>query len=151
MDDMLNERNAASRARIRAIAGHLSDEELSRPIDGAWTAGAVFAHVAFWDRFVLGRWRLSRESDGGVPPGLGDTIHDLVNDAALPQWVLVPPREAVQECLSASEELDTFIGSLDEDSISEVVVAGPIRLVDRSLHRDEHLDAVEARLSGGSS
>ncbi len=150
-DETLNERNAASRARIRAIGGHVSDEALSRPFEGPWTAGALFAHIAFWDRLVLERWSRCRETGRGVPEGLDEAMFDLVNDAALPQWVLVPPREAVEECQSASDELDAYIGSLDEGSISEVVAAGRIRLVDRSLHRNEHLDALDAALLSDSS
>ena len=151
MDAKHIERNAASRTRIRAVAEHLSDEELARHVDAAWTVGALFAHVAFWDRFVLERWRLARERDTRVPSGLDDTILDLVNDAALQQWVLLPGRESVKECLSASEEVDAFIRSLGEGTLSEVIVAGRVRLVDRSIHRNEHLDVLEAALSGGSS
>lgn len=88
MDEGFNERNAASRARLSAVGGHLIDDALSTSLDGPWSAGSVFAHIAFWDRFVHARWKLAHRDGTGVPGDLDDALWDLVNDAALPQWTL---------------------------------------------------------------
>ena len=50
----------------------------------------------------------------------------------------------MEECLSAAEELDGFLASLDVDVVEELIRDGRERLVDRSLHRGEHLETIEA-------
>jgi uncharacterized damage-inducible protein DinB len=67
MDRDFVQRNAASRERLRAIAERLSVDELARQIDGAWTAGALLAHIAFWDRYVFERWGLAERSSTRTP------------------------------------------------------------------------------------
>jgi hypothetical protein len=143
----IEDRNRAASEQLRALGARLSDEELTRPIDPPWTAAALFAHVAFWDRFVHARWLLAASTGSGTPLPIDDAVQglvqDLVNDACLQQWLLIPPRTAVQDCLAAAAEVDALTGSLTADVVSEVVQARRERLVDRSLHRREHLDTLE--------
>ena len=139
-----DERNRSSTERLRALARRLSDDELARPLDPRWTTSAIFAHIAFWDLFVLARWKLAVTEGSRTPDQMDNTPQDLINDAALPGWNAVPPRDAADGCLAAAAELDRFIGSLDADLVVELVRDRRERLVDRSLHRGEHLDALEA-------
>ena len=139
----IEERNHSAVDRLRALGVRLSDEELTRPIDPPWTASALFAHVAFWDRFVEARWLLAARTGRRTPLDLDDALLELINDASLQQWSAVPPRTAVQDCLAAGEELDALIATLEPDVVSKVVLARRERLVDRSLHRGEHLDTIE--------
>jgi len=139
----IEDRNHAAVNRLRAVGVRLSDEELSRPIDPPWTAAALFAHVAFWDRFVHARWLLAASTGSRAPLHFDDALLELINDASLTQWDVIPPRTAVQDCLVAAEEIDALIGSLEAGVVSEVVEAGRERLVDRSLHRGEHLKTIE--------
>jgi hypothetical protein len=127
----------------------LSNTELARPIDGAWSAAGLLAHVAFWDRFVRERWRLVGRSGTQTPVAIDDEALDLVNDAALPQWVAVPPREAAEMCVAEANEVDRFVASLDDDVVAKVLEEGRERLVDRSLHRAEHLATIEAAFPAG--
>lgn len=139
--------NRAAVERLRALGARLSDEELTRLIDPPWTAAALFAHVAFWDRFVHARWLLAASTGSGTPLPIDDAlqelVQELVNDASLQQWAVIPPRTAFQDCLAAAAEVDALIGSLRADVVSEVVQARRERLVDRSLHRREHLNTLE--------
>jgi hypothetical protein len=143
----IEDRNRAAVERLRALGARLSDEELTRLIDPPWTAAALFAHVAFWDRFVHARWRLAASTGRGTPLPIDDAVQELVqelvNDASLQQWLLIPPRTAFQDCLAAAAEVDALIESLKADVVSELVQARRERLVDRSLHRREHLDTLE--------
>ena len=139
-----DERNRSTTERLRALAGRLSDDELARVLDPPWTTSALFAHIAFWDRFVLARWRLAVASGSRAPDPIDGTPQDLINDAALPGWNAIPPRAAVDACLAAAEELDRLIGSLDIDVVVELERDRRERLVDRSLHRGEHLDSLES-------
>jgi hypothetical protein len=51
---------------------------------------------------------------------------------------------AVEECLAAAGELDRFVAGVDEPIRAQVAAEGRDRLVDRSLHRGEHLRTIEA-------
>lgn len=137
------ERNRAAVDRLRAVGARLSDDELTQLIDPPWSAAALFAHIAFWDRFAHARWLLTVNTENRTPPAFEDALLELINHASLGQWAAIPPRTAVQECLAGAAEINAFIGSLEPDVVSEVVQEGRERLVDRSLHRGEHLKTIE--------
>lgn len=139
----IEERNHAALDRLRALGVRLSDEELSQTIDPPWTAAALFAHMAFWDRFVRARWVLASTMGSRTPLPFDDALMELINDSSLQQWAVIPPRTAVQDCLAAAAEVDGLIRSLEADTVSEVVQEGRERMVDRSLHRGEHLSTIE--------
>jgi hypothetical protein len=138
----IQDRNHAAADRLRALGSRLSDAELTRSIDPPWTAAGLFAHVAFWDRFVHARWLLAASTGSRTPIDLDDAFLELINDASLRQWAVIPPRAAVEDCLEATAQIDAFIESLDDDAV-EVVHRRRPRLVDRSLHRGEHLATIE--------
>ena len=137
-------RNRFSLARLESLGHSLSEDDLARAIDPPWTPGALFAHLAFWDRFVLERWRLAHERGDRRPAPLDGEVWDRANLAALPQWLALPPLVAVAECLSAGRELDDLIGGLDRDVVVGLIAEGGQRLVDRSIHRGEHLGTLES-------
>jgi hypothetical protein len=149
LDKPIDERNSASLERLRALSATLSEEELSRPIDPPWTAAALFAHIAFWDRFVHLRWATALDSGGREPVSIDDEAMELVNGAGLPQWLRVPPRDATNDCLEAGAAVNQFIASLPPDVVSEVIASGRPRLVNRSIHRNEHLRTLEAAFGAG--
>jgi hypothetical protein len=146
MEDALHEiaeRNRSSLERLRTIGSSLSDAELDRTIDAPWTTAALFAHIAFWDRFVLERWRLATETGDRTPMPVDDGVMDRINDASLRQWLAIPARVAVEECLAAGVDFEDLTSRLDPTIVSEVLIEGRERLVDRSLHRGEHLRTME--------
>jgi hypothetical protein len=143
MDQVIDERNRAALDRLRVIAARLSEQELPVTIDPPWTAAALFAHMAFWDRFVQARWVRAREIGIDMPLPIDDAPLEMINDAALRGWSVIPPRIAVEECLTAAETVDRFIESLDAAAVSGVLAAGRERLVDRSIHRFAHLATIE--------
>ncbi len=141
MDRAIIDRNNASRSRLCAFVARVSDEDLSRPLADGWTMAAVLAHLAFWDRRaarLLDRWAVS-----GVHPSPADA--GAINDAMLPQWRLIPPRAAAKEAIAAAEEADAKVAALSAAMASAVVQARSIAL-DRSEHRNEHLDDLERLL-----
>ena len=101
------------------------------------------AHMAFWDRFLHARWQHAMETGTAVPVPVDDAPMEMINQAGLPAWTVIPPRIAAEECLTAAQTIGEFIERLDADAISQVVREGRERLVDRSLHRREHLDTIE--------
>jgi hypothetical protein len=144
MGDGVDERNRASADRLAALGARLSDDALTTEIDPPWTAGGLFAHIAFWDRFVLERWRLAAERSERTPVAVDDGFMDRINDASLGQWMSIPPRAGVQLCTAAAREVDAFIEGVAGDVRAELAAEGRQRLVDRSLHRGDHLEVLEA-------
>ena len=139
----IDERNRASLARLRTLADSLSENELSREIDPPWTAAGLFAHFAFWDRFVLERWKLSVERGETTPAQVDGGFMERINDASLDQWMSVPAAAAVAQCLAAAEEVDAFVRTIGDDARAALEREGRPRLVDRSLHREDHLRTLE--------
>jgi hypothetical protein len=127
----------ASRERLRRFAASASDEDLTRSIEGQWTAAALLAHIAFWDRRAA--WLLRRCQQGNCTPSPADL--DSVNESALPQWRLIPPHDAAEEALDAAEEIDGLVARLS----SELLMAARDAKInyDRSRHRNDHLDQIE--------
>ncbi|HEX9017795.1 MAG TPA: maleylpyruvate isomerase N-terminal domain-containing protein [Anaerolineaceae bacterium] len=135
------ERNRASTNRIRTMAARLSDEEMRRPVGEHWTVSVVFAHLAFWEQralFVLDK----TEHDGKL---FVPQIDIIVNDLSLPLWKVVPPRDAARLALETAEVVDQRLEAFPRTLLEEIYAYNK-RWVDRSLHRNEHLDEAEAAL-----
>jgi hypothetical protein len=136
-------KNRESAERLAALGARLSDQELTAEIDPPWTAAGLFAHIAFWERFVLERWGLAAERGEHTPMVVDGGLMDRINDASLRQWLAIPARIAVEEFLAAAVELEELISQLDATIVSELVGEGRERLVDRSLHRGDHIRTLE--------
>ena len=143
MDEVIDRKNRDSAERLAILGSRLSDRELTVEIDPPWTAAGLFAHMAFWDRFVLERWGLAAERGERTPMVVDGGLMDRINDASLRQWLAIPARIAVEEFLSAAAELEELISQLDATIVSELVGEGRERLVDRSLHRGDHIRTLE--------
>lgn len=141
VDRSFIEHNHASTERIRALVERLTDEELQCPVGQHWTVTIALAHLAFWD------WRVihlldSLERDGKLNPPQIDIV---VNDLSLPFWAAIPPRKAAQLAIQAAEALDARLEELPPALLEEVNTVNE-RWVVRALHRNEHLDEVDAAL-----
>ncbi len=136
------ELNRASTNRIRTLTAGLSDQDLLRPLGRNWTIAGVLAHLAFWDRrvmFILD----TTERDGQL---VAPEIDIIVNDIALPLWAAIPPRRAAQLAIETAETLDARLESL-APRVRDQIHAHNKRWVVRALHRNEHLDKVDAALN----
>jgi DinB family protein len=143
-DEAIDRRNRESAERLTALGGRLSEGELTAKIDAPWTTAGLLAHIAFWDRFVLERWGLAAERGERTPMAVDDGLMDRINDASLNQWMSIPPQVALEECATAASALDAFIAGLHGEVRAELVAEGRERLMDRSLHRSEHLRTIES-------
>ncbi len=131
--------NQASTQRIRDLAARLTDDELRRPVGQHWTVAIALAHLAFWDRRVLAVLDATeREGKLAAPP-----IDFSVNDLLLPFWAAMPPRQAADLAVETADTLDNRLADFSPALLTEMYAAGP-RWVDRSLHRNVHLDEIEA-------
>jgi hypothetical protein len=140
-DQNFTKRNRASTERIRELAARLTDEQLLHPVGEHWTVAVAFAHLAFWDLRALDLLdRTEREGHLSAPE-----IDVSVNDLSLQFWKALPPRQAVQLAIESAEALDKRLEGFAPGLLEEIHTVRD-RWVERSLHRNEHLDEVEAAL-----
>jgi hypothetical protein len=136
------ERNHAAAERLERTLAGIGPIEADAVADGGWTVSALLAHLAFWDRYVLVRWQ-AREPGALAPLDVPAHVADLVNDAAMPGWAHLS-WPAVQELVRrAARETDAFLAGLPDEAVAAVIAEGRPRLVDRSLHRAEHIATIE--------
>lgn len=128
------------------VVGRLDAESLGREVAGDWTAAALLAHLAFWDRWVIARWE-QYDRDGEIE-ALPDGVLDLINAAASAQWLALQPAEAVDLALEAAEAVDRRIAALPPAGVDHALATGRGTMLDRSRHRTAHLDEIERSLPG---
>lgn len=136
--------NTASRDRMHAIAESLPDTTLVQPMGNGWSIAGAFAHVAFWDRAAIARWDRWRQA-GAFPADTGTWL-EVVNAAASAQWQALPPRWAVIDAVSAADQVNDFLASLSDAEVDAARRAGLATILDRSIHRNGHMDDVERAL-----
>ena len=127
----------ASRERLRRFVEETSDDDLAQPVQGPWTAAALLAHTAFWDRRTA--WLIRRCQQGHCEPSPVDL--DSINEPALPQWRLIPPRAAALEALDAAADIDGLLPLLSAEQLA-TLRRSKVNY-DRSGHRNDHLDQIE--------
>jgi hypothetical protein len=142
LDRSFIERNRASTQRIREMA-RLSDAELQTRVGEYWTVAIMLAHLAFWDRRVMYVLDMTERDQKVFDP----QVPISVNDLSLPLWAAIPPREAARLAVETAEALDQRLENFD-DHLLEAIQTNNKRWVDRSLHRNEHMDEAVAALKG---
>lgn len=139
---------AASRRRLRALAERLSDADLARVTPYGWSVAALFGHLAFWDQRVLvllRRWKAHGVDASPVDP-------DAMNDALQVISQALIPRQAVALSLASAEEVDAELAATSAELFAqieaEMQASGFIFRTNRALHRNGHMDDIEALLAG---
>jgi DinB family protein len=140
--------NDEQRERLMEIVQRLTSDDYAREAMPGWTIGVLLAHLAFWDRLVVERWTRAIADGDTLPVSLSDTLTDLINGASLAQWLAMPGPLAGREAIAAAEAVDAYVEGLEEARVAAAEAAGLPRLIDRSRHRAEHLDMIEAALEG---
>ncbi|UCH50537.1 MAG: maleylpyruvate isomerase N-terminal domain-containing protein [Chloroflexota bacterium] len=135
--------NAKGRERLRNFVDKITDEELTLTLNAeGWTVAVALAHLAFWDerRLVLVRkWKKE-----GITPSPIDA--DIINDALVPLLLAIPPRKAANLSITIAEALDRELEEASPDLIEAMEASGDIHALDRSIHRNLHLDEIDALL-----
>lgn len=133
--------NRTSAQRIRTLAARLKDAELLKPIGKHWTVAITLAHLAFWDLRVMHVLDVT-DRDGKLS---APEIDLSVNDWSLPLWAAIPPREAARIAIETAESLDARLEGFPANLL-EAIYSYNKRWVVRAMHRNEHLDEVDAAL-----
>lgn len=142
--------NDAERERLVEIVHRLTPREHTLEAMPGWTIGSLLAHLAFWDRLVIERWTRATADGAAAPPGLSEALTDIINAASQAQWWALPGPVAGAEAIAAAEAVDAYVATLAPVQVTTAQTAGLDRLVDRSRHRAEHLDAIEAALAAAA-
>ncbi len=127
----------------------LSDEELTRTTGYGWTVAALLAHLAFWDQrmsVILQRWQ-EQGFDGSPVDSMA------VNEALKVICHALEPRTAAELALSTAQKVDAEFETLSDEfvkQIDEYIEATSTQFrMNRSLHRNAHLDDIESLLKRG--
>ncbi len=141
-----DERNRLSRERMVALTEPLDADALRRPLGEHWTIAAGLLHIASWDRFVFERWTHADLNDRVLPVTFSAGAEDVVNGTLTPLLLLIPAEAAVGHALETALAVNELISGLSSERIEAAERQGRLRMLDRSIHRTEHLDEIEAAL-----
>ena len=134
------EENARERKRMCSLVENLSDEQLLIPLDDEWTIAVALAHLAFWDQrslFLIRKWK-----ENGIIKQSPIDI-EVINDALLSLWLLLPPRKAANLAISCAELIDRELEETPIDFIEKIETVEGKSRVCRAIHRKMHLDQIE--------
>jgi hypothetical protein len=141
-----SQQNAESRRRLESLVRKLTDTDLALSTDYGWTISALLAHLAFWDQrmsAILQRWQ-----ENGLDESPIDSY--AVNEALKPICHALEPRIAADLALVAAEKCDAKFETLSDDFVKQieehVAATGMQFRMNRALHRDGHLNDIEALL-----
>jgi hypothetical protein len=141
------QQNDESRSRLETLARRLSDADLALSTDYGWTVAALLAHLAFWDQrmiMILKRWK-----EAGLDASPMDA--NVVNDSLRVICHALEPRKAIELCLSSAEAADAELARLTAEEVKQLeehAAATDTQFrMNRSLHRNGHLDDIEALLA----
>ena len=144
-----SKQNADSRRRLESLVHSLSDEDLACTTDYGWTVASLLAHLAFWDHrmsVILHRWQ-----DEGLDESPIDSM--AVNDALKVICYALEPRIAAELAVSAAQKVDAEFETLSDEFVKQLeehIAATSTQFrMNRSLHRDGHLNDIEALLQRG--
>ncbi len=141
LDRSFIEQNRASTERMRLLVARLSEEEMLHPVGEHWTVAITLAHLAWWDRRVIFALEMT-ERDGKL---FAPEVDIFVNDLSLPLWAAIPPHQAARLGIETAEDLDRRLEGFPPKLLEEIHAHNK-RWVLRALHRNEHLDDVDAAL-----
>jgi hypothetical protein len=143
MENNYNQENEKARERLKKLVNNITDEELKLVIyKEGWTVAVALGHLAFWDerRLALAkRWSKNQVEKSDIT-GLD---MDTVNDALVPLFLAMPVRKVAEAAVRAAEKTDKAIAGLTAEQIARIAKAWDIKALDRSHHRNAHLDEID--------
>ena len=130
--------NRESTERMSAIISRVSDEELSKSVGSDWTISITLAHLALWDQRVIFVIESAKKNNKLHAPYYDDQLNDILT----PTLRAIPVREAARMAIATAEKLDDELEQCSTQLIEEMREVNE-RLIDRSIHRNLHLDEIE--------
>jgi hypothetical protein len=131
--------NRVATQRMQQIVRRLSEKDLSQSRGNDWTIAVTLAHLAFWDQRVIHVIQSARKNHGLQVPYFDDQLNDIL----APVFSIILPTEAAAFAIRTAGALDCLLEETSPDLLEEMIKLNN-RLVERSLHRNGHLDDIEA-------
>ena len=135
--------NRKSTERMQQIIHGLSEEELSKAIGNNWSISVTLAHLAFWDQRVIHVIETTKKNNVLNAP----LFDDQLNDILAPILEAIPPAEAAKIAVNIAGTLDRLLEECPPELINQMMAVNN-RLVERSLHRNDHLAEIESMIKG---
>jgi hypothetical protein len=139
--------NNRERERLARLVNEISDGELKLVIyKEGWTVAVALAHLAFWDerrRLTLKIWKQKGMKAVSV---MGEEHIDIINDTLLPFLLSIQPDKAAESAIASAETLDRELEELSPEMITAIESLQKPYILNRSVHRQMHLDEIEAFL-----
>lgn len=143
--------NAATRDALVELVSALSEANYGCPIGPHWTLGTTLCHLAFWDQRALSM--LKSWAKGGtievrkLDSASVDSINQAVNLIALE----VPAVAAGRLAVESAAAVDAFVAQISDELAEQIRAAGFERYLQRSQHRQEHLEKIRHALRNNLS
>jgi hypothetical protein len=131
--------NRESTIRMKKLIQRLSDGQLASVLPNGWTVAVTLAHVAFWDQRVSHVIEMAKKEGRVIRTELDVQLNDIIE----PFLRAIPVREAANLTLSSSDTIDQLLEECSPETIAQLEKESP-RWVDRSLHRNSHLDDIDS-------
>ncbi len=143
MDAAYNAQNTRTRERLQKITARLTDADLKHILPNGWSVATTLVHLSFWDRYylaILDEWQRS----GYIPAKLNvEAINETIEFIS----GVITPQNSVQLANSAAELIDQRLIGISSDLANAIEESGYERMLQRYVHRAEHLDQIELFLN----
>jgi hypothetical protein len=133
--------NRESTARIMRLVNGLTDQQLTSVLPNDWNVAVTLAHLAFWDNRVIHLVEISNKAGKVSPSNFDESLNDILE----PFLQAIPPAEAAAIAIRYAETLDQLLENSSPELIEQLEQVNH-RWLDRSLHRNGHLDDIESFL-----
>src|SRR4030042_2960206 len=130
--------NRDSTERMRKIINQISVEEFSINIGSEWTISITLAHLALWDQRVVFVIESAIKNGKLHAPFYDDQLNDILT----PLLKAIPPNEAAGLAIIMAERVDNELEKCPKEILEEMKKVNS-RLVERSIHRNLHVEEIE--------
>ena len=145
--EKISRENAATRQELVELVSKLSEASYRCPIGLHWTVATTLCHLGFWDQralFLLQSWA----SGGAIEISRLDAPSvESINQAANSIALEVPGFAAGRIAVESAAAVDAFVAQISDDLGQRIEAAGCVRYLQRSLHRQEHLNKIRQALN----
>jgi hypothetical protein len=137
--------NETSRAQLGQLVARLRGGDFERAVGKNWTISTLLCHLAFWDQRAL--FLLQEAQAGRIDPSrLSTQAIDSINQAARVLSLAIPGPAAAQLVMQSAERVDAEAAKIGNELVEQIISAGFERMLNRSLHRLEHVRKIEESL-----
>jgi hypothetical protein len=108
-------------AVLQGLLGKLSDDDMERPLGDGWSAKGHLAHLALWERSLMGLLRKQDRAEAmGIPAQLWaghDT--DAINNFVVERSNARPLEDVVAESDRTHQELVSLLHSITQEDLEK--------------------------------